>query len=152
MPGSGKSTWIRKQLVDCKYSTAHISRDAVRFSMLKDDEEYFSHETEVFNEFCKKIQEQIDMGTEAIFVDATHLNEKSRNKVLDRLNLANVDLYAVNFNLPLEICLKQNELRRADSRAYVPRSVIRRMAAQYVPPHEGEKYAYKAILDIVVKE
>lgn len=92
------------------------------------------------------------MGTEAIFVDATHLNEKSRNKVLDRLNLANVDLYAVNFNLPLEICLKQNELRRADSRAYVPRSVIRRMAAQYVPPHEGEKYTYKAILDIVVKE
>lgn len=149
IPGSGKTTWVRKQIANAQCKCVHISRDEIRFSMISEDEEYFSKEDEVFKKFISRIIYEIHYGnTSVIFVDATHLNEKSRNKVLDELNLNNVDLYAVNFCLPVETCLAQNELRRGDPRAYVPRSVIRRMAAQYVPPHEGEKYRYKKILTI----
>ena len=44
-PGSGKSTWAKKHLPD----TYYVSRDEVRFSLLQDGEDYFSHEKEVFN-------------------------------------------------------------------------------------------------------
>lgn len=39
-PGSGKSTWCRNHGVS-KY---RVSRDEIRFSVLKDGEDYFSHE------------------------------------------------------------------------------------------------------------
>ena len=48
-PGSGKSTWIKKHLD--KFDK-YVSRDEVRFSMVAEDEEYFSKENEVFSEYC----------------------------------------------------------------------------------------------------
>ena len=144
VPGSGKSTWIRQQVAEMNRPVKYVSRDEIRFSMVKEDEDYFAHEDDVFNKFITDIQ--YSLGTcEVVFADATHLSEKARNKVLDRLNLDNVDIYVVDFNLPLQVCLDQNEYRKG-TRSYVPRSVIRRMYHQYVRPSENEKYHYKGIL------
>lgn len=147
--GAGKSTWVKQQIANAK-NCIHISRDEVRFSIVKDDEDYFSHENEVFDEFIRQINEGLK-NYDTVFADATHMSEKARNKTLDRLNLDGVDLYAVDFNIPVEICLDQNEKRRGVGRTYVPRSVIRRMAAQYQPPTDTEKYHYH-ILHACVKE
>ena len=41
-PGSGKSTWVKKQLrndID-----AYVSRDEIRFSMLQEGDAYFKYE------------------------------------------------------------------------------------------------------------
>ena len=142
--GSGKSTYVRQHINEAKYECAHISRDEVRFSMVSEEEDYFSKEDDVFTEFCRQAQEAIDGTAEVIFINATHLNEKSRNKTLDRLNLENVELYAVNFEISTETCLGQNENRTG--RSYVPRSVIRRMCACFEPAKsEGEKYKYKVL-------
>lgn len=149
--GSGKSTWIRKQIADSKFKCLHISRDAIRAEFLKDeDKNIFAYEDDVFDEFCKRIEAAIEneKGPDYIFVDATHLSEKARNKVLDRLDLTNVDVFPVAFKLPLEAILAQNENRRGQNRAYVPRSVIRRMYAQYQPPTAYEKYSYAGILTV----
>jgi len=43
-PGSGKTTWLKDHV---KPGSAIISRDAIRFSLLKEGEDYFSHEEEV---------------------------------------------------------------------------------------------------------
>lgn len=143
--GAGKSTWARNQTNNTTYKCIHISRDEIRFSVLKEDDNYFAYEDIVFDVFCSDIERAIE-GNEfdVIFVDATHLSERARNKTLDRLKLDNIELYAINFNIPVETCLEQNELR--SGRSYVPRSVIRRMCSQFVPAHENEKYKYKNIL------
>lgn len=148
-PGSGKTTWVQDQIKNTKYDTAWVSRDVIRFSMVAEDEEYFSKEDDVFRIFCETIQKELDAG-KVVFADATHLNEKSRNRTLDRLNLNGVEVNMVNFNLPVEVCLKQNENRKG-TRAYVPRSVIRRMHAQYVEPNNNEKYPYTHILNVTMK-
>lgn len=142
--GAGKSTWAKRQLKEAKVNTVYISRDEIRFSLLKDGEDYFAHEDEVFDKFCSYIQNEINnKKTKNIFADATHLSEKARNKVLDKLDLKNVNLFAINFIVPLEVCLMQNEKRKESKYGYVPRSVIRRMHYSFKPAiSEGEKYNY----------
>lgn len=135
-PASGKSTWIQKQMKT--NPGAWCSRDAVRFSMIGEDEDYFAREDEVFDTWIFSIQAAIDNeAIENIYIDATHLNEKSRDKVLNRLNLENATLCAVNFIVPLEECIRRNDLR--EGRAKVPRSVIRRMHFSFVPVNITDK-------------
>lgn len=148
--GSGKTTWVKNQMKDMSYPAAHISRDEIRFSMVREDEDYFAHEDEVVKEFHRKAQEAIDGEPLVIFIDATHLSEKSRNATLDALNLENCELYAVNFEIPVDVCISQNDQRTG--RAKVPRSVIRRMFYTYdAPKSEGEKYSY-IVLNVKVRE
>lgn len=137
IPGSGKSTWVQKQMKT--NPGAWCSRDIVRFSIIGEDEDYFAREDEVFETWIFSIQEAIaNSEIENVYIDATHLNEKSRDKVLNRLNLENATLCAVNFTVPLEECIRRNDLR--EGRAKVPRSVIRRMHFSFVPAEQGEKY------------
>ena len=127
-PSSGKSTYIREN-ADTLFKNAKIvSRDEIRFSLLKDDEEYFANENKVFNQFVEAVNNNIKEGRDVI-VDATHITKKSRNKVLSRLDLSTVDeVIALVFVTPLEECLRTNKQR--EGRAHVPSSVIKRMYSQ----------------------
>ena len=136
VPGSGKSTWARKQIEELDGKGIIISRDAIRFSMLGDDDAYFAHEDAVFDEFIKKIQEAInDQEHTSIFIDATHLNEKNRNKVLSRIwRMGDDVIIGVYFDVPLEECLRRNALRTG--RALVPETVIKNMYESLTKPLE----------------
>ena len=103
IPGSGKSTWARKNLTP---TTEWISRDNVRFSIVNEDEEYFSHEDEVFDTFISYINQMLeDPRVDTIFIDATHLNKRSRDKTLNRIRKERIDeLNCVCFVTPLSIC------------------------------------------------
>ena len=132
--------------------TSYISRDKIRFSMLKDDEDYFAHEDEVFDEFIHQIQEALNTPESGyVIADATHLNERSRNKTLDRLDLpVGTDIIPVNVYPGIQKCLNNNEKRKG--RAKVPRGVIRRMCMQYEPPADDEKYKYYTVFTSVMHE
>ena len=136
LPGSGKSTWVKKQL-EIK-GGFWASRDAVRFSMVGEDEPYFERETEVFNEWIRQIHEALcNPLIEDIYIDATHLNDKSRNKTLSRLPKENIrEITNVVFAIPIETCLERN--RQRTGRAVVPDEVIRNMAKSFKAP---AKYA-----------
>ena len=145
IPASGKSTWAREHQE--MFGGAIVSRDEIRFSMVAENEPYFSKEDEVFDEFIRQIQELIsDEETQDIYIDATHITEASRNKVLDRLYLGNVEIYAVDFNEVFAKCILNNANR--EGRARVPNSVIENMYKKYEAPSEGEKYKYTNIIHI----
>ena len=144
VPGAGKSTWGRAKAL--ANNGTYISRDEVRFSLLKEGEEYFSHEEEAWEIFINKIQKAIDEGVENIIADATHNTERARNQLLDALTLGNINLIAVDFNLPLEVCLAQNAQR--EGRARVPEDVITKMWNAHTAPTSKSKYNYAGVIKI----
>ena len=128
IPGSGKSTWARKMLAE--RGGIYCSRDEVRFSLLKDDEDYFAHEDEVVRIWTEKVSQAIlSPDVSNVFIDATHLTDKTRAKVINSLPTTNYILTTVFFDIPLETCLSRNAQRTG--RAYVPPQVIRNMYASF---------------------
>lgn len=136
IPGSGKSTFAKNSLMN--EHTIYVSRDEIRFSVVKPEEEYFSKENLVFKIFVDKINEGLSNGYDVI-ADATHLNRRSRCKLLSRIK-SNITV-AVIMRTPVEECLKRNENRKG-TRSYVPREVIRRMYEQFEEPTSYEKEKY----------
>lgn len=150
-PASGKSSWIRSKLLP---GSEWVSRDNVRFAIVSDDEEYFSHEDEVFDTFIDYINKFLDDDvTDTIFIDATHLNEKSRHKTLNRVHKEKItQLNSVCFITPLTECLVRNSWRVG--REVVPDSVIRNMFNSYTIPtaKEGFDHIYTVDMNGKMKE
>ena len=70
-----------------------------------------------------------------VYVDATHLTDKSRNKTKRRLNHKNIDkIVNVIFDVPLEVCLERNAQRTG--RATVPEDVIKNMYNSFTFPND----------------
>lgn len=154
-PGVGKSTFVKEHCPE--HIDAYVSRDDIRFSIVREDKEYFSHETEVWNIFVATIARGLKFGG-TVWADATHLNMKSRLKLLNALPQKPDNIEIIFLDAPLETALEQNELRKG-TRAYVPPEQVKRMWFQVEEPefHEG-KYTYNKIYivrpgePIIIKE
>lgn len=132
IPGSGKTTFLNKIK---KENEIIVSRDDIRFSLLKEGEDYFSHEDEVFNIFINTITKYINSGYN-VYADATHLNRGSRAKLtysLKKEGCKPSSIETIFFNVPLDICLERNNKRKG-TKAFVPKGIIKRMYFQLDPP------------------
>lgn len=117
---SGKSTWAKEQLGE---DDIYISRDEIRFNLVKEDEEYFSKEKEVFKNFIDAINDAIEKNFKNIYVDATHITCGSRNKTIKNLKLRNNDRLEVAVKqVSLDVAIERN--RKRAGRARVPEKVI----------------------------
>jgi predicted kinase len=143
IPGAGKSTWAHNHM---EKNDRYVSRDEIRFSLVDEDEEYFSRETQVFEEFVRKINLNLSLGFNT-FADATHINSASRRKLLKRINGYD-KLEVIHIDTPLIVAYERNEKRKG-TRSYVPQSAIHRMYYQFEQPTflEGFSTIYKITPD-----
>lgn len=116
-----------------------VSRDQIRFSLVGEDEEYFSKEKEVFEKFVEAIKEGLDSDLD-VYADATHLNEASRSKLLRALgtSLKGIKVEAIVIRPSFDTIVKQNAQR--SGREFVPLSALRRMSYQFTMPTEEEGF------------
>lgn len=100
--------------------------------MLADGDDYFAHETEVFNTFINRINKALaHPGTAIVFADATHISERSREKTLRRIK-TDCKIIPVVFTTPFETCLEWNAKREGLAR--VPQSAIAHMDHDFHDP------------------
>ena len=134
VPGSGKSTWIKNHMMG---TDEWISRDTIRFALLKEGEDYFAHETEVFNTFIENIIWALKAGL-TVWADATHLNSKSRARVLDKVGKLADEIEAVWIDTDLITAFERNDMRIG--RAWVKHGIIRRMLFSLEAPTKEEGF------------
>ena len=148
--GCGKTTWAHNFIHenDPFYNNIRdVSRDEIRFSILKDEEDYFSHEKEVFKKFVETIRQTLIDGFDVI-ADATHLNEFSRRKLTQAIDMRYTDykiIYVV-FNVSADTCVTRNANRTG--RANVPENIIRNMCRDFRAPTMDEDDRIKEIIEV----
>lgn len=139
IPGSGKTTFIKKHLTD---NDVHISRDEVRFAIVPPDAEYFSQEDRVFAEWINQICWSLRSGFN-VYADATHISPQSRAKTLRGINYllkkeVEFNLEAIVLNTPLDTCLERNSYRTG--RELVPEKAIKNMRNSFRFPEIQEGF------------
>lgn len=138
-PGCGKSTFLNEMKSDDEII---ISRDAIRYALLKPGEDYHAHEHEAYVKFLTEITKNIRNGVN-VYADATHLNQKSRYALLHSLHNYGCrpsEINAIYFNVPLETCKERNEFRKG-TKAYCPVKDLEDMYCAYDFPRSYEGFA-----------
>ena len=112
-------------------------------SSLKEDKSVQS-EKEVFRSFINAIIYSLN-NYEHTIVDATHLNENSRRKLINSIgseNLKETSINVICLKASLDFCLKNNEKRTG--LAYVPPASVEKLWHSFVIPKlEDEEYIDK---------
>ena len=129
LPGSGKSTWVAKQ------NGVAISSDELR-RWLRDDATDQSIHGLVFRLMRDFVRMRISLGAPVTYVDATNLTRKHRRQFIKIAEHSGCLCEAVYFEVPLDECLRRNEVRDRK----VPADAIRAMAERVEPPSESEGF------------
>ena len=137
-PGSGKTTWCKNNVPK---NAVYISRDEIRFNIIKDEDSYFSKEKIVYDIFINKINEALESGLD-VYADQTSLNAGSRKKLIDALNKKPDEINVIYIEKPLNTILEYNSKRT--ERKLVPNDVVIKMYNSISKPtaKEGIDYLY----------
>lgn len=134
--GSGKSTRAKEIAEKCE-DCVIVSRDEIRFSLLKPGEDYFAHEKKVEKIFYKTISNML-LVHKYVIADATHITIKSRNKLFNNISHDKIKIIGVWVEATEEVAQKQNHMRTGIRR--VPRDVITSMFRNRVFPIDTEPF------------
>ena len=143
VPGSGKSTYAKNLIkyinyIDKKRNIVCISRDEIRFSLLKEGDAYFSKENQVYKIFIQKIKENLKAGNDVI-IDATHMTWGSRHKMFKNLaNIENLKITGIWMNIPFSKCYENNNKR--EGLAKVPEDTLKNMIEHFEKPEIEEGF------------
>ena len=148
VPGSGKTYYAKNHLVPHAHYS-YVSRDAIRFDVVEEDEDYFSHEKEVFRLFVAEIVHDLKNPIiDCVVADATHINWASRKKLINaigkELPLDNqLNIVPIVVSTDLLTCLERNTER--EGRAVVPNKVIMDMYDRFQYPTK-DPFNYDGIM------
>lgn len=137
VPGSGKDYQIENSeflYADGEVKRKVVSRDLVRYEIVKESEEYFSHEKDVFEQYIFQISNALKKNR-AVIANATQANYGSRKKLLHAID----EKFGRDYNIVMYciICDYETADRRnkqREGRAVVPEKAMMEMFNNFAVP------------------
>lgn len=125
-PASGKST-ITKLIAENHNKTCVVSRDAIRFGLLQEDEDYFAHEDEVVDTFFSNINKALrNSDYDIVIADQTNVTLCARAEFWRNVSIpSDVEVVGIWVEIPMKVAIFRNKQRKG--RANVPEHVIKNM-------------------------
>lgn len=141
VPGSGKDYQIENSeflYADGEVKREVISRDLVRYEMVREDEEYFCREKEVFEQYILQISNALS-NNKVVIANATQANYGSRKKLLHAVD----EKFGRDYNIVMYciICDYETANRRnkqREGRAVVPSKAMMEMFNNFSVPNLKE--------------
>lgn len=142
LPGSGKSTWTRKQISDGKDYVIVSSDDIIEELGAKDGLNY----SEAFKLYSgkatgmmkQKAREALSSGKNVIW-DQTNMTKKKRRGILQQVP-DNYIKIAVDFDVDDKELFRRLEDRANKTGKRIPRDIVISMANSYEPPSRDEGF------------
>jgi predicted kinase len=130
IPGSGKSTWLTKNIEPVYLHIKIVSPDNIRKDMFGDITDQ-THNIEVWAEAKKRTVEWLSQGT-SVILDATNVNTTNRRNFLQ--GLPPCRLIALLFKSNPDQCWKRvkKDIDSGKNRSNVPEEVIYRMYGEFL--------------------
>lgn len=138
IPASGKST-LAKGMEGNSKIIKRVSRDDIRFSLMKTGDDYFKNETQVFKTFCDNINLFLSQGY-SVIADAAHINKKSRRKLLKNIHVPCDEIIAISVECSTNECMRRNSERSGKYK--VPEHAMKRMIENFELPNESEGFTH----------
>lgn len=134
IPGSGKSYFAQNCpfLKDCLV----ISRDKIRFPLLKEEDEYFKYEKIVKTMFIAGINQALMSGLDVI-ADQASLTIAARRRFKSQVKGYN-EINVIWVDAPIYDCIERDKGR--EGRAYVGSNLINTMYTDFEPPSIKEGF------------
>jgi len=129
LPGSGKSTYLER------LGVTGLSSDLLRRLLVDDETDQTIHER-VFQALRYLLRQRLELGRPVSYVDATNLTPQDREPYILLAREVGVDVEALFFDIPLEVCLERNRQRPR----VVPQEAIEMMAQKLVIPTVSEGF------------
>lgn len=135
--GGGKST-LAKHIANTHEDCIIISRDAIRFALLEEGDDYFKYEKEVEKKYYDAISRALTVH-DYVIADATQITLKSRKKLFSNIKVpSSTKIIGIWLEVPQEVSQKQNKNRTG--RALVPANVIAQQYRYKVSPTADEPF------------
>lgn len=147
--GSGKDYQIKNSellYADGEVKREVISRDLVRYEIVKESEEYFSHEKDVFEQYILQISNALKKNR-VVIANATQANYGSRKKLLHAID----EKFGHDYNIVMYciICDYETADRRnkqREGRAVVPEKAMMEMFNNFAIPNLKEDNRIEKII------
>lgn len=149
VPGSGKDYQIENSellYADGEVKREVVSRDLVRYEIVKESEEYFSHEKDVFEQYILQISNALKKNR-VVIANATQANYGSRKKLLHAID----EKFGRDYNIVMYciICDYETADRRnkqREGRAVVPEKAMMEMFNNFTVPNLKEDNRIEKII------
>jgi predicted kinase len=141
LPGSGKSSWFKRNNIN------PLSSDLVR-SLLFDDPNEQRFQDLVFSNLRSMLRARLIARRPMNYVDATNLTPHDRHSWIKLAKDSGYEVQALYFDVPLDVCLERNQRRQR----VVQEDVMRKMSGKLKPPTFEEGFSKITVVRVKAKE